>query len=113
MTKTRLNAEKKNELGTLLLSGVTPTKAAESLEISLSHAVSLRKKLVKTGMVQPLRVRKKAKNVRRNRTSSTETMVKNQSTKKDFIEFKVNGVDFIVENPSRVVVTDGLVDINY
>lgn len=113
MTKTRLTAEKKNQLGTLLLTGVTPTKAAENLDISLSHAVNLRKKLVKNGMVQPLRTRKKTKNVRRNRTSSTETMVKNPSSKKDFIEFKVNGVDFIVENPSRVVVTDGLVDINY
>lgn len=109
MTKTSLNPEVRNQLGALLLSGVTPTAAAKRLGVTLSHAALMRKKLVKAGTVQPLRVRKTRKLTTR-KAVTIPTATKTPSTT---LQFRVNGVEFSVGSNARVAVENGMVDIKY
>lgn len=109
MTRTTLNPEVRNQLGALLLSGVTPTIAAQRLGISRSHAALMRKKLVKAGTVQPLRVRK-ARKITTRKAMTVPTATKTPSTT---LQFRVNGVEFSVNSAARVAVENGIVDIKY
>jgi hypothetical protein len=109
MTRTRLNPETRNQLGALLLSGITPTVAAERLGVSYAHAVNMRKKLVKAGTVQPFRTRKARKTIRPAVMQTPRTVKPASST----LQFRVNGVEFSVDSPARVAVENGMVDIKY
>jgi len=110
MTKTRLNPETRNQLGALLLSGVTPTAAAQRLGVSLSRAASMRKKLVKAGTVQPLRTRKARKTTRSAAMDTPRTVKTSTITS---LQFRVNGVEFSVDSSAKVAVENGVVDIKY
>lgn len=119
--RTRLNPAKRNELGALLLQGLTPTKAAETAGVTYNHAVRLRKKLVNAGTITNLRNRKS----KTKRPVATKTMLdlmseerqsipdKVKGTMQNTLNFRINGVEFSVDNAKRIVVENGLVDIKY
>lgn len=110
-TKTRLNHEIRQRLGALLMDGMTPTEAAQKLGINRGFAVVMRKKLVTSGTLQPLRNRKTAKNKRR--TVPSATVVATTPARTKALQFRINGVDFSVDNAKRVMVENGVVDIKY
>lgn len=105
-----LSDETRKQLCALLLNDMTPTQAAMKLKIHRGQAVLLRKYLVNSGALKPLRRRRKVASLSKITTPSVITAPTTQSA---LLQFRVNDVEFIFYNSKRVIVENGIVDIKY